>query len=105
MFRFFNPVNVQCLRASLSSPRFLTATTGKNISQADRVKEAQHQFDTVLNLYNNGQLEQALSKISYIETQFPECSKAVKYYRGKISVKLLEQNGELDDLKEHFRMK
>lgn len=105
MLRFFRPANVNRLRIGVSSNSVQAMSShSRKGSPEDELREAQRQLDTVVDLYNDGKLKEALSKISYIESNYPTCSKATKYYRGKISLELLDQNGELDDLKTSFGM-
>lgn len=55
--------------------------------------EAEKALNDIKELWQKGQLKEALKRIDSVEQKFPSCSKAAKYYRGEIGVQLLEQNG------------
>lgn len=50
-------------------------------------------------LYQGGQYSEALQVIDWTESHYPGCTKATKYYRGKVSVALLDEEGRLEGLR------
>jgi tetratricopeptide (TPR) repeat protein len=58
----------------------------------------QEALNYIRTLYENKSYEGALKMLTKIEEQYPECTKAAKYYRGKVSMALLEQEGTLEKL-------
>jgi hypothetical protein len=58
----------------------------------------QEALNYVRTLYEQKSYEDALKMLTQIEEQYPQCTKAAKYYRGKVSIALLEQDGTLEKL-------
>lgn len=59
----------------------------------------QEALDRVRTLYEGKDYEGALKMIAQIEEEYPQCTKATKFYRGKVSMALLEEDGTLEKLK------
>lgn len=72
--------------------RFISSST------APEPNNPQEALNYVRTLYENKDYRDALKMLTQIEEQYPQCTKAAKYYRGRISMALLEQDGTLEKL-------
>lgn len=85
MLRFFrntNQINPALFSRSMS-------TISKLITEKT---EGQMALERVQMLYQKREFIEALKEIASIEENYPMCSKATKYYRGKVSIALLEED-------------
>jgi len=62
------------------------------------VSSGKQALDHIKALYQGGEYTEALQAIEWTELNYPGCSKAAKYYRGKVSVALLDKEGRLEEL-------
>jgi hypothetical protein len=62
------------------------------------ISEGQAALNHVDELYKKKQYIEALREITKIEEKYPGCSKAAKYYRGKVSYAYLEKTGDLKNI-------
>ncbi len=66
---------------------------GRGFQSHSTLSAGQIALDKTRLLYEQGSYKEALKEVTKIEENYPGCTKAAKYYRGKISVALLEQEG------------
>ena len=69
--------------------KILSGDTHKVASSAEKA------LLEVKELWKMGELKKALGKIDQIERDYPSCSKAAGFYRGKIGLELLQRDGDL----------
>lgn len=63
------------------------------------ISSGKQALDYIKALYQRGQYTEALQAIYWTESHYPTCTKAAKYYRGKVSVALLDKEGRLEELR------
>lgn len=80
---------------------YKTQTRGffENPKEVPKAKTGEEALEHVRILYEHRDYENALREITKIEEDYPQYTKAAKYYRGKTSMALLEQDGTLARLK------
>jgi len=67
--------------------------------QEKGVSNGKQALEHIKTLYQGGQYSEALQAIDWTESHYPTCTKAAKYYRGKVSVALLDKEGRLEGLR------
>ena len=71
----------------------------RGIFKIKNISSGKQALDHIKALYQGGQYTEALQAIDWTESNYPGCSKAAKYYRGKVSVALLDKEGRLEGLR------
>jgi hypothetical protein len=82
----------------LSTPSKAMHTTAQEPIKQN-FSEGQAALNYVKQLCQEKKYKEALSQVTIIESKYPGCTKAAKFYRGEASIGLLEQKGSLKNLK------
>lgn len=94
MKKFFQDVGRSFPAGIRQSRSFATKQSG-SVETGQGLTEGQTAINEIKELYETGQYKIAWLKIKKIEGNYPGCSKATAYYRGKVGIKLVEEDSEL----------